>query len=185
VVHFEIPRTEDVESVRARYRPKRITTLFVGESATHSGNFFYYGNTAMFSHMRSAVESSFGKNDDFLETFKAYGWYLDDLVSEPVNRLPKPKRFAKCMGAQKSLADRIADYRPKAIVSLLESIEPIVNAASAIAGSDAAFYGVPFPGVGHQTKFRDAMAVMLPKLPRLTGAKLSALQTVPLPSIGS
>src|SRR5229473_704723 len=44
---------EAVEATRARFRPERITTLFVGESAPDSGDFF--------------------------TRFKAYGWYLDDL----------------------------------------------------------------------------------------------------------
>ena len=119
---------ETVESVRKRYRPTRITTLFVGESAPHSGDFFYCEN-AMRSHMQQAVEQVFGKSSNFLETFKAYGWYLDDLVLEPVNHLPKPQRQAKCLIAQESLADRITAYRPEAIVTLLKSIEPFVEAA--------------------------------------------------------
>jgi len=40
-----------VEVIRKRFRPERITTLFVGESAPHSGDFFYSGNTAMLRHM--------------------------------------------------------------------------------------------------------------------------------------
>jgi hypothetical protein len=114
---------ETVEAVRRRFRPKRITTLFVGESAPHSGDFFYCGNTAMSSHMKRAVELAFGKSDDFLKSFQAYGWYLDDLVLEPVNHLPESERVAKCLNALKSLADRIEAYQPEAIVSLLKRIE--------------------------------------------------------------
>jgi hypothetical protein len=60
-----------------------------------------------------------GGGGDFLERFKAYGWYLDDLVLMPVNNLTKSERRAKCLAAEKSLADRIVKYRPLAIVSLL------------------------------------------------------------------
>ena len=75
----------------------------------HSGKFFYVGNTAMLRNMRRAVELSFGESNDFLESFKAYGWYLDDLVRTPVNKgLLKSERKAKCLDARKSLADRIA-----------------------------------------------------------------------------
>ena len=59
---------ESVESVRARYRPERILTLFVGESAPHSGKFFYLGNTALKRHMQEAMEAAgMGGSDEFLE----------------------------------------------------------------------------------------------------------------------
>jgi hypothetical protein len=158
---------EKVETIRKRFLPVRITTLFVGESAPHSGDFFYCGNTAMWSHMKRAVELAFGKSDDFLKSFQAYGWYLDDLVLEPVNHLPKSQRIAKCLDAQNSLANRIAFYQPEAIVSLLKRIDPFVNAAAILAGSNATRYGVSFPGMGQQTRFQADMAAIIRKLPRL------------------
>jgi hypothetical protein len=104
---------ETVEEIRNRFLPERITTLFVGESAPYSGDFFYSGHNAMLAHMKRAVELAFGKTDDFLKSFRAYGWYLDDLVSEPVNHLPKSERIAKCLDAQRSLAERIKVYSRK------------------------------------------------------------------------
>ena len=65
-----------VEATRLRFRPERITTLFVGESAPAGGDFFYYGRSAMTCYMREAIENALGETDDFLATFKAYGWYL-------------------------------------------------------------------------------------------------------------
>src|SRR5687767_7803611 len=121
---------EAVEGARARFRPERITTLFVGESAPFSGDFFYYGNNAMLLHMQRAVENALGAKGDFLARFKAYGWYLDDLVLIPVNHLTPSQRKAKCLEAQSSLANRIAEYRPLAIVSLLVRIKHIVDAAA-------------------------------------------------------
>ena len=159
---------EAVEAVRARYCPKRIKTLFVGESPPASGAFFYCGNNAMLHHMQRAVELALGENGNFLERFKAYGWYLDDLVLTPVNKLTKSERKAKCLDAQKSLADRIAAYQPEAILSLLMFIKPFVDAAAITAGSNAPRYAVPFPGMGHQGPFQAAMACIIPKLPRLT-----------------
>jgi hypothetical protein len=50
-----------IEAIRKRFLPERITTLFVGESAPHSGDFFYCGNNAMLPHMKCAVELAFGK----------------------------------------------------------------------------------------------------------------------------
>jgi hypothetical protein len=157
---------ESVESVRKRYRPARIVTLFVGESAPHNGTFFYRGDSLMLRQMKIVVESAFGETDDIPKTFMAYGWYLDDLVLEPVNHLQKPQRKTKCLEAQKSLAARIAEYRPLAIVSLLRSIDRIVTNAAKSAGSDANILSVPFPGMGNQVRFRDAMARIIHDLPR-------------------
>ena len=35
-----------IEATRARFRPERVMTLFVGESAPARGGFFYFGNNA-------------------------------------------------------------------------------------------------------------------------------------------
>jgi hypothetical protein len=158
---------EVVEATRARFRPDRITTLFVGESAPVSGDFFYFGNTALQRHVQRSMEDSFGGGDDFLERFKAYGWYLDDLVLTPVNQLKKSERIAACLAARTSLATRIAEYRPLAIVSLLISIKTIVDAAAIEAGSTAQRFAVPFPGMGQQARFKTAMAEIIQTLPRL------------------
>ncbi|MET3841003.1 hypothetical protein [Bradyrhizobium sp. OAE829] len=158
---------EAVEATRARFRPATITTLFVGESAPVSGDFFYDGNNAMLTHMKRVVEQALGVNDDFLRRFKAYGWYLDDLVLTPVNHLTKRDRDAQCLGAQASLAARIAEYKPLAIVSLMIGIKSIVDAAATAAGSDAQRFAVPFPGMGQQNRFKAAMARIILMLPRL------------------
>ncbi len=158
---------ENVEAVRTRFRPDRITTLFVGESAPASGDFFYFGKNAMLRHMQRAVAQSPCEDGDFLQRLKSYGWYLDDLVLEPVNKLTKSEREAKCLAALNSLASRIAEYRPLAIVSLLMSIKGVVYAAADVAGSDAIRFAVPFPGMGQQTRFQAAMVEIVPKLPRL------------------
>ena len=139
---------EGVEAIRARYRPERITILFVGELAPTSGDFFYCGSTAIFRHMQHGVERVLGESDDFLERFKSYGWYLDDLVLTRVNHLTKSQRKAKCVDAQNTFAGWITTYRPKAIVSLLMVIQPYVDAAQIAAGSNAPRWAVPFPGWG-------------------------------------
>jgi hypothetical protein len=161
--------TVEIETVRLRYRPKRIMTLFVGESAPASGKFFYCGDTALKRYMQKAMDAAgFGRGGDFFECFKAYGWYLDDLVLTPVNMLTPSQRKIQCLGAQKSLADRIAQYRPSAIVPILLGIKKIVKKAAIEAGSTAPHYPVPFPGNSHQRRFLSEMALILPKLPKET-----------------
>jgi hypothetical protein len=161
-------QSKPVEAVRTSYRPKRITTLFIGESAPDSGAFFYCGNTAMLRNVREtmAVAGLAGK-EGFLECFKAYGWYLDDLVLRPVNHLPRSQRMKECRDAQQALSVRIAEYQPSAIVSLLLRIQGIVEAAADAAGCAAPRFAVPFPGNGQQARFRKEMVRILPQLPRL------------------
>jgi len=116
-----------VEALRASYRPQQITTLFVGESAPHSGKFFYDSDNSMVRYMQRATEVANSGKGDFLDRFKSYGWYLDDLVLTPVNKMTNAQRKVEWIGAQDSLRDRIADYRPIAIVSLLVGIKSIVG----------------------------------------------------------
>jgi hypothetical protein len=156
-----------IEAVRTRFRPQRITTLFVGESPPRSGDFFYCEGNAMLTHMRRAVESVLGESDNFLKTFLAYGWYLDDLVLEPVDKLSPAQRRAQCLSAQSSLADRIKVYRPEAIVSVVKRSEQFVNAATDMAGSTVPRYGVVFPGMGNQNRFHAEMVAIIQGLPRL------------------
>jgi len=161
-----IKHADSVEAVRAQYRPTVIRTLFVGESAPHSGKFFYFGNTPMTRHMMRAIEAMFGKTEDFLATFKAYGWFLDDMVKTPVNQLHGRERQTACGAAINDLAIRIALYRPEAIVCLMRGIECYVNAAADVACSDVPRYSVPFPGNGQQGRFNTEISKILPKLPR-------------------
>jgi len=75
----------------------------------------------MTREMQKAIEKAFGPTkSEFLERFKAMGWYLDDLVLTLVNQLGQDtERQAKCLAAQNSLSARIEEYQPKAIVALL------------------------------------------------------------------
>jgi hypothetical protein len=140
---------EPVDTLRALYRPERITTLFVGESAPINGTFFYDGKNPMLTFMRQAVESALPGEGDFLNRFRESGWYLDDLVLTPVNHLKPAPRRAAWREARDGLASRIAEYKPLVIVVLLKGIEPIVREAAVAAGSTATIYKVPFPGMGY------------------------------------
>jgi hypothetical protein len=64
---------------------------------------------------------------------------------EPPDEIAVQRKVAM---PQNSLENRIAEYQPLAIVSLLLSIEHIVEAAAIAAGSRVPRFGVPFPGSG-------------------------------------
>jgi hypothetical protein len=155
------------ENVRKSYRPRRITTLFVGESAPHGGTFFYNQNSGLFREIRKAFQGT----ELFLEDFKKNGFYLDDLVLKPVNHLERPDRISLCRESVSSLAKRLSNYKPQAIVILLNSIKPMVLQAMSDAGLSYAPFCTPYPGFGNQPRFHKAMIEIIPSLPVTNGSK--------------
>ena len=153
--------TTETERLRSQYRPERITVLFVGEAPPANDGFFYRGNSGLTNYMRKALGGPKG-DIEFLNWFKARGWYLDDLVTVPIEDLRNRRRI--CREARASLATRIAEYQPAAIVCLLESIGDDVEIAASKASSKAPLYTVPFAGQSHQTKFNEQMKRILPEL---------------------
>lgn len=149
------------EKTRSSYRPDRIATLFVGESAPHGGTFFYNQDSGLFREIRKA----FRGNGDFLADFKRSGFYLDDLVLEPVNHLDNGRRRALCRDSIASFVRRLRDYRPQAILILLHSIRPMVLQAMREAGLTYEPFCTPYPGFGNQPRFHKAMAEIIPHLP--------------------
>jgi hypothetical protein len=157
----------NLENVRKSYRPIRITTLFVGESAPHGGTFFYNQNSGLFREIRK----SFRGQTRFLDDFKRNGFYLDDLVLEPVNHLgPKDRRFL-CRDSVSSFVERLKDYKPKAIVVLLLSIRPMVLDAIRAARLSCPVCCTPYPGFGNQPRFHKAMSEIIPSLPVANGGQ--------------
>ncbi len=153
----------DTETLRRSFRPQQITTLFVGESPPQGGTFFYRGDSLLYHKMRE----SFGAVANFLHQFKAKGFFLDDLVLEPINHIKdKNERNKHRREGVPSLARRMATYRPSAVVALMCAIEPMVVAAMSEAGlSDVPLYVTPFPRPEHQRRFKAKMAEIIPKLP--------------------
>ena len=149
------------ENVRTSYRPDRIMTLFVGESAPHGGTFFYNKDSGLFRELRKAFQG----DDHFLDHFKRKGFYLDDLAIEPVNHLSDKDRRAFCRASISSFVERLKDYKPQAVVILLRRIESMVVQAMDEAGVSCVTYCTPYPGLGHQLRFHQAMAEIVPNLP--------------------
>jgi hypothetical protein len=158
----------EIALARERYRPQRIKVLFVGESPPSNGKFFYCGGNDLLHHMRSAMGATPDGDADFLDGFKARGWFLDDLVMKPIDKLPRAERERQCRDARSDLAARIAEYQPRAIVSILPRIRDDVEIAACRAGSKACLYPVPFPGWGTQNLFKQEMVRILPQLLELT-----------------
>jgi hypothetical protein len=140
----------ETEEVRRDYQPQEIRCLLVGESPPAGGTFFYRADSLLYEATREAflrAVPDLGQDDDFLRSFKRLGCYLDDLCSEPVNRLPKPERKLARRQGIRPLARRLRDAQPRAIVVVMKGIVPEVTEARQHAGlKDVPLYGdLPFP----------------------------------------
>jgi hypothetical protein len=153
----------DLEKLRHTFRPQPITTLFVGESAPGGGTFFYKEDSRLYRFMKD----SFGGAASFLMEFKAKGFFLDDLVLYPVNKMEGKERLEHRRKSVPSLAKRMADYRPSAVVIVMCAIEENVVDAMGKAGlSHVPHFVTPFPSFASQRRFRADMAKIIPKLPK-------------------
>jgi hypothetical protein len=151
----------NLEELRRSFRPHRITTLFVGESAPHSGRFFYSGNSSLFY----AMQRAFGSKATFLQDFQRSGFYLDDLVEAPVNKMERRERSVLRWKSVASLADRLRDYKPKAVVIVMRAIKPMVLEAMSKADLVCELYCTPHPAFGNWTRFHTAMTEIIYSLP--------------------
>ncbi|MGD0740116.1 MAG: hypothetical protein ABR957_11015 [Terracidiphilus sp.] len=156
-----------LEELRKSFGPGLITTLFVGESAPDSGKFFYSGDSSLFYAMKRA----FGNRETFLEDFKKKGFYLDDLVRTPINKLERRERSRRRQQAVPELAKRLAEYKPKAVVVVMRAILPMVRQAMRMAGISYEPSCVPHPAFGNWTRFSNAMTEIIDDLPVADGSK--------------
>ncbi len=161
----------DLEELRKSFRPGLITTLFVGESAPASGRFFYSGDSSLFY----AMKREFGNQETFLEDFKDKGFYLDDLVLTPINKLERHERLKQRQEAVPKLAKRLVEYKPKAVVVVMRAILPAVWKAMRMAGISYEPFCVPHPAFGNWIRFSNAMKEIIDSLPVADGGNQKEL----------
>ncbi len=137
------------ERLRARYRPSDVVVLFVGESAPAGGSFFYQADSNLFLATREACGLAFRgvpEGRAFLRWFQTQGFWLYDLVGQPVNRKRgRPRKLAVSAGVS-ALAGLIAEVEPDFVIAVKASIEADVRQAAeraAFAGSRVVV--LPFP----------------------------------------
>jgi DNA-binding transcriptional regulator YiaG len=157
--------TSMLEKQRARYRPNRIKVLFVGEAPPAGGTFFYAGNSQLHRYLSEALQMHLKYPQNFLQSFKDNGYFLDDLVLEPLDKIPIGKRTPIFRRNVPLLAKRIAEYAPAVVVTVLKRIRPYVEDAISKTNPNIKHYCVSFPGNGQQANFRREMAEIVPSLP--------------------
>jgi len=160
---------DELEKKRFQFRPERITTLFIGESPPDCGSFFYNENSLLYRQMKESFKELWIDGADFLQTFKGRGFFLDDLVLFPINKNGGKERSRLRWEGSGSLAARLRQYQPNAIVALMCAIEPMVRSAARSAALDIPIYVTAFPRPEHQERFRKEMAEIIPNLPTAVG----------------
>ena len=158
---------DKMEELRRSFHPGVITTLFVGESAPQSGKFFYSSNSSLFYAMKRA----FGNHETFLDDFKKKGFYLDDLVLMPINKLEERERSRLRQEAVPELAKRLMEYKPKAVVVVMCAIVSKVQKAMRAASISYEPFCVPHPAFGNWARFSSAMTEIIDCLPVAEGSK--------------
>src|SRR5690606_36617036 len=104
------------EALRAAYKPSTVRVLFVGEAPPASGSFFYAGDSQVYRYLREGLQAHLGNPGDFLRAFTDRGYFLDDLVTEPVDGLPRAARRQIYRRRVPLLAGRMAEMRPGIVV---------------------------------------------------------------------
>ncbi|WP_448509986.1 hypothetical protein [Immundisolibacter sp.] len=150
------------EKKRLEYKPKKVRFLFVGESMPAGGTFFYFENSNLYNYTKEAFLQNFDwAPKEFLKYFMSNGFYLDDLCQEPINHLSESEKRQARKAYEQSLAIRIKECHPLIIVSTPKSIEKNVNSAINIASLNIENYSLPFPAMGNQYKYVDALDKLL------------------------
>jgi hypothetical protein len=156
-----------ISRLRDRYRPERITVLFVAESppeSTDDVRFFYNPRQERWDHMYRAVMTAVfpefdyrpGEKDRWLHNFKEHGYYLIDATDRPVNRLSAAARHRVLSAAAAGKVVEIKRLVARSTPILL--VKKNVFALFARPLRDAGYRVLndrflPFPSHGHQARF--------------------------------
>jgi len=164
------------ERLRRRYRPVDLRLLFIGEAPPASGRFFYQQDSGLYRAMRDAfraIDPSI-TDESFLAVFQHSGCYLIDACPQAVDRLDPPSRRAACLASEPSLCRRIKRLQPRAIATLVRSIQANVERAIHCAGWQGPLLDLPYPGrwIRHREKFLETLV-----------PQLRSLASVPLPLV--
>src|SRR5690606_16628171 len=129
-----------MQDLRERYRPSRLSLLFVGESPPIGGTFFYAGNSNLFNYTQQAfaqaIGTTVGHGRAFLDYFRRVGCYLEGLGVEPVNQLRGAPRRAMHRDGILPLSKRLSTWQdaPHAVLVVGKSVGGSVAVAADAAG---------------------------------------------------
>jgi hypothetical protein len=138
----EAPTDTDsgVADLRDDFRPRKVVTLFVGESSPAQGTHFYKADSNLYRATQAAFAAALGESNvptgvAFLKFFATKGCWLVDLADAPVNNLGATERKAAVDAGIPELAELIAETKPKNVVVIKSDIVKPVQQAIDLAGA--------------------------------------------------
>jgi hypothetical protein len=121
----------------AEYRPRRLNTLFVGESSPADSH-FYRADSNVFRAVHAAFAAAMGgavpSGEAFLRSFMARGFWVVDLVDRPLADLNPSDRKAAVKSGVAKLALLLAETKPKHVIAIKADVASSVERAVELAG---------------------------------------------------
>ena len=146
----------------ARFQPKQIDTLLVGEAPPSAlDRYFYFEDVhihdSLFRHVAEVVLGEKPTRDKapYLDALRDRGYFLIDVSEDPISSTDElaarvPGLIRRCRG-----------LAPRRIVLIKVSTYDYAYAALRDAGLPAIDARIPFPGSGQQNRFKELFGELL------------------------
>jgi hypothetical protein len=172
-IQKDLSKGDQREIKRREYKPTDIKVLFACESLPkEKENFFYYRHSVLFDRTLEAFQNVFPKitQANFLDRFKEFGFYLDDLCGEPVNHLKSKEERKKRICLRKlyesDFIKRIVLYKPQFIIITPKEITENIISILSMSNLNVPFKELPFPA-GSQTNVNNYVNELISVLTEL------------------
>lgn len=149
-------------SLRDKYLPPALKTVFVLESPPASGKYFYNEeggvSEPLFSAMMRLLNIKVSNKQEGLDLFAKTGNFLVDATYTPVNHLTAKKRNSVILQDFEKLATELKNLNEKSTIELIlvkanicRLLEPKLTELGFNVRNNGTI--IPFPSTGQQTRF--------------------------------
>lgn len=153
------------EELRQQYKPEKVNVLFIADAPSVGPRYFYRKNSELFKAVKAAFTQVFGEfkdRDEFLNFYKDFGCYLDNICLVPVKHLPVKEQNIERQRGIVPLSQRITEMQPRLIIITMKAIEKYaleaIHLAHAVSVEKVA--SIPFP-LGSMTNFNNSITGMV------------------------
>ncbi len=177
---------KEVESKRLEYKPEKIKVLFIAEAPPKAKDrFFYFEDVrekdSLFLEMMKVIypddkdikerniKNIRKRKREFLERFKNDRYYLTDASERPMEDNRKSTKRRQLRNSLTKLIQKVEDLVSKdtKIILISKPVYEICYKELKSRGFNVINEGhIPFPGSGHQKKFREMLRKLLKNMVR-------------------